>query len=343
MKKYILDGINEKAGNNMSWRAIFAGVVTFVAISILFSLIGAAIGFGVPDFTSQNPLDGVGMGLVIWIIIALIISLAAAGYVTGITANRAGFIHGFLTWAVSVIVMFALMTSAVGMAFNSLGTVLGYTGQVAGDAISGTADTVGSLSQEAFDSIAQEINVDSQDLEQTVTDVLEDTEIAQLQPDYLDNQVQATIDDVSTAGYNIVVNGQDPQQEIENVTSNIQGRIDEIGQELDEDALTEAISNNTDLSEQEAEEAVTNIQEAYGQASQEAEQALNDAQTAVEDLQVQAEQAFAESAQVAEEVANKTSQYSLYVFLGLLAAMFITSFAGFAGAKTASETHNNAV
>ena len=176
-----------------------------------------------------------------------------------------------------------------------------------------------------------------------MTDVLEDTEIEQLQPDYLDNQVQATIDDVSTAGYNIVVNGQDPQQEIENVTSNIQGRIDEIGQELDEDALTEAISNNTDLSEQEAEEAVTNIQEAYGQASQEAEQALNDAQTAVEDLQVQAEQAFAESAQVAEEVANKTSQYSLYVFLGLLAAMFITSFAGFAGAKTASETHNNAV
>lgn len=248
MKKYILDGINEKAGNNMSWRAIFAGVVTFVAVSILFSLIGAAIGFGVSDFTSQNPLDGVGMGLIIWIIVALVISLAAAGYITGITANRAGFIHGFLTWAVSVIVMFALMSSAVGMAFNSLGTVLGYTGQLAGEAVSGTADAVSSLSQNAFDAIAQEIDVDSQDLEQTVTDVLEDTEIDQLQPDYLDNQVQATIDDISTAGYNIVVNGQDPQQEIERVTNNIQDRVDAIGQELDEDALVEAISNNTDLS-----------------------------------------------------------------------------------------------
>lgn len=343
MKKYILDGINEKAGNNMSWRAIFAGVVTFVAVSILFSLIGAAIGFGVSDFTSQNPLDGVGMGLIIWIIVALVISLAAAGYITGITANRAGFIHGFLTWAVSVIVMFALMSSAVGMAFNSLGTVLGRTGQLAGEAVSGTADAVSSLSQNAFDAIAQEIDVDSQDLEQTVTDVLEDTEIDQLQPDYLENQVQATIDDISTAGYNIVVNGQDPQQEIERVTNNIQDRVDAIGQELDEDALVEAISNNTDLSEQEAEDAVANIQEAYGQASEEAQQALNDAQAAVEDLQVQAEEALAESAQVAEDITNKTSQYSLYIFVGLLVAMFITAFAGHAGAKTANETHNNAV
>lgn len=320
MKKYILEGMHfndEKAGNNISWRSIFAGVVTFVAVSILFSLVSAAIGIGVPDFTSQNPLEGVGMGLVIWVIIALVISLGLAGYVAGITANRAGFIHGFLTWALSVIVMFALMTSAVGAVFNSVGTLLGYTGQVAGDVVSGTADTVGSLSRDAFDAIAQEIDVDSQDLEQTVTDVLEDNEIEQLQPDYLDNQVQATMDDVSQAGYNIVVQGADPQAEVEQVTANIQERVDAIGQELDEDALAEA--------------------------SAQAQQALNDAQQAVSDLQVQAEQALAESAQVAEDVSNATSKYSLYVFVGLLLALVITSFAGYAGAKTARETHNAAV
>lgn len=70
---------------------------------------------------------------------------------------------------------------------------------------------------------------------------------------------------------------------------------------------------------------------------------MNDAQAAVEDLQVQAEEALAESAQVAEDITNKTSQYSLYIFVGLLVAMFITAFAGHAGAKTANETHNNAV
>lgn len=346
MKKYILEGMHfndEKAGNNISWRSIFAGVVTFVAVSILFSLISAAIGIGVPDFTSQNPLEGVGMGLVIWVIIALVISLGLAGYVVGITANRAGFIHGFLTWALSVIVMFALMTSAVGAVFNSVGILLGYTGQVAGDVVSGTADTVGSLSQDAFDAIAQEIDVDSQDLEQTVTGVLEDTEIEQLQPDYLDNQVQATMDDVSQAGYNIVVQGADPQAEVEQVIANIQERVDAIGQELDEDALAEAIANNTDLTDQEAEEAVANIQESYSEASAQAQQALNDAQQAVSDLQVQAEQALAESAQVAEDVSNATSRYSLYVFVGLLLALVITSFAGYAGAKTARETHNAAV
>lgn len=343
MKKYILDGMNEKAGNNISWRSILAGVVTFIAVSILFSLIGTAIGFGVSDFTSQNPLDGVGTGLIIWVIVALIISLGLAGLVTGVTANRAGFIHGFLTWAVSVIVMFVLMTSAVNMAFGSLGTLLGYTGQFAGDAVTTTGETIGSLSQEAFDTITQEIDVDTQDLEQTVTDVLEDTDIEQLQPEYIQDQVQATIDDISIAATNIVVDGQDPQQEIDTVTANIQERVDAIGQELDEDALTEAISNNTDLSQQEAQDAVANIQEAYEQASQEAEQALSDAQVAIEDLQVQAEQTLAEAAQIAEDVSNETSKYSLYIFIGLLVAMFITAFSGHVGAKITVETDNSAV
>lgn len=343
MKKYILNGLNEKAGNNISWRSIMAGAVTFIAISILFSLIGAAVGFGVSDFTSQNPLEGVGMGLVIWVIMALIISLGLAGFVTGITANRAGFIHGFLTWAVSIIVMFVLMTSAVNMAFGSLGTILGYTGQVAGNVLTTTGETVGALSQDAFDAITEDINVDTQDLEQSVTDVLEDTEIEQLQPEYIQGQVQATIDDISNAATSIVVDGSDPQSEIDVVTANIQERVDAIGQELDEEALTEAIANNTDLSQQEARDAVENIQEAYSQASQEATKALNDAELAIEDMQQQAEETLAKAAKVAEDVSNQTSKYSLYIFVGLLVAMFITAFAGHAGAKLTTETDNSAV
>ncbi|UUX32739.1 hypothetical protein [Fundicoccus culcitae] len=343
MRKYILDGMNEKAGNNISWRSIFAGVVTFVALSILFSLIGTAIGFGVPDFTSSNPLDGVGTGLIIWLIVALIISLAAAGYIAGLTANRAGFIHGFLTWAVSIVVMFWLMTSALSMAFGALGNVLGFTGQVVGDTVGVTVDTVASLSQDAFDAIANQVNVDTDELQQSVTDVLEETDIEQLQPDYLENQMQATVDDITNAGYAVVVEGQDPQQAIDEVVSNIQGRIDEIGQELDEEALTEAVAANTDLTEAEAQAAVENIQQAYADATEQATQVMEEAQTAIADLQVQAQQAVDEAAVVAEDVSNETSKYSLYIFIGLLLAMFITAFAGYAGTKTAVETHNNAV
>lgn len=41
-----------------------------------------------------------------------------------------------------------------------------------------------------------------------------------------------------------------------------------------------------------------------------------------------------------EEISNETVKYSLWVFLGLVAALFITAFPGYAGARTSrhSET-----
>ena len=61
-----------EAGFNISWGAIIAGIVTFLALLVTFSLIGSAIGFGQVKVTSSNPLDGVGTGLLIWTVIAFL-------------------------------------------------------------------------------------------------------------------------------------------------------------------------------------------------------------------------------------------------------------------------------
>lgn len=65
----------DDAGRNISWSSIIAGVVTFIAFLIMFSLIGTAIGLGVTDATSNDPFAGVGTGLAIWGILSLLISL----------------------------------------------------------------------------------------------------------------------------------------------------------------------------------------------------------------------------------------------------------------------------
>src|SRR5699024_6149097 len=92
------------AGRNISWGSILAGVATFLACMILFSLIGTAIGFGVPDVTSNQPFEGLKTSMIVWAILSMIISLLAAGFVSGVTAARVGLIHGFLTWATSLVV-----------------------------------------------------------------------------------------------------------------------------------------------------------------------------------------------------------------------------------------------
>ena len=332
MKNYLARGLNEKAGNNFSWKAVFAGVVTFLAILIMLSFIGTAIGFGVPDFTTSDPLSGVGTGLVIWVIVTLILSFGAGGYIAGLTANRAGFIHGFITWAVSLLSIAVLMTTAVSSAFGALGNIVGTTAGAVGDATGQVASGAANLSEDAFNEVTEDMNVDSSELESTVNEVLEDTDIPELQPNYLQDQVEATGKDVTDAGYNIVVNGNDAQSEIDNVVSNIEERLDTINQELDRDALTTAVSENTDLSEAETEEAVDNITETYNETSQQASQALEEAQSNIQDLEVKAEQK-------AEEVSDDAAKYSLYIFAGLLISLFVTAFAGQGGSKTYYEVH----
>jgi hypothetical protein len=62
------DGVDAK---NVSWGAVFAGIVTTIAVLIAFSLLGTAIGLGVTKLTADQPFQGVGTALAIWAILTL--------------------------------------------------------------------------------------------------------------------------------------------------------------------------------------------------------------------------------------------------------------------------------
>lgn len=93
LTSYLTDS---QAGFNIYWDAIIAGVITVLSIFMTFGLIESAIGFGTLNPTSSDPLDGVGTGLVIWTIITIVLSLMAAGFVSGVVAKRIGLLTRFL-------------------------------------------------------------------------------------------------------------------------------------------------------------------------------------------------------------------------------------------------------
>lgn len=116
--------------HNISWGAIFAGVVTFLAIVLLFSLLTTAVG-----------LDGSGTGAAVVIVIGLLLGFFAGGAVAGAMAVRGGLLHGFLTWATSLLAAVALVV------LLTLGTA-GAVGGVLGSLVSGLGAAAGpSLSQ----------------------------------------------------------------------------------------------------------------------------------------------------------------------------------------------------
>lgn len=120
-----------RAGNvqNVSWGAVFAGVVTFLAIVVLFSLLTTAFGLG-----------GSGVGAAIMGVIALLAGFFGGGWVAGAMGVRAGLVHGFLAWATSVLAVIVLVVmltlGTAGAIGGALGSVVSGLGAAAGPAIS---------------------------------------------------------------------------------------------------------------------------------------------------------------------------------------------------------------
>lgn len=324
----------EEAGYNISWSAVIAGVVTFLAILLTLSLIASAIGFGTVEPTSSNPFDGVGTGLMIWTVISFILSLLAAGFVAGMTARRVGFVHGFLTWGTSVLVLLFLLSYATAGIFSAVGSALGSVFSVAGQGVETVASSAGDLVSSSFDQIVGNVeDVDTQELEGQITDVLQDTDIPELQPDYINGQLDGAQDDITNAGKELALNPENSDEIISSTISALQDRAQTISDAADRDAIANAVESNTDLSQEEAEEATDNIYNGLQTASQEAQTQLNNAEQGIEDAQQQLDQTIEEARVKAEQAADATSKASIWGFVALVVGMILTSLAGLWGSR----------
>lgn len=146
--------------SNISWGSVIAGVITFLAVTILLSLVSAGIGLG-----------GSGVGAGIWSIIALALALVAGGFVAGALAVRSGLLHGFLTWATSLVVALAL---AVGLGAGVLGAAGGIVGGVVSSASQAASGTdLNQAADQAEGAVSEE---DVQNAQDTADEALTDAQ-----------------------------------------------------------------------------------------------------------------------------------------------------------------------
>lgn len=142
----------EVSNGNVSWGAIFAGVVTFLGIMILLGVGAAAMGLQ----GSSGGATGV------FALISLIVAFAAAGYVAGALGVRAGLFHGFAAWATSLLASLILAgwlgSSIVGGLGSVLGNVTGSIAETTGNAATVTRQDA----EDASDSVQN--NVSEQDV-----------------------------------------------------------------------------------------------------------------------------------------------------------------------------------
>lgn len=323
----------EGRATNTSWSSIFAGVVVATAVLITLSLIGAALGLGLTDPTSDEPFEGVGVGLGIWAVLTLILSLTAGGFVAGVLAVKAGFLHGLTVWAATTVALTVALAMGIGSLIGAAGSVLGSVGSAVGSGAATVADTVGDAVGGLTDEVASQLDLDPADLGDDIEQILADTDVAELQPDYLRTQLEEAQSEVADAATDLVTDPENYEQILSELGSSLQERAETIADSVDRDAIANAVEENTDLTGEEAEQAVDNAYEAIQTAAEETEQALAEAQSALESAQADAEQLVADARQALDDASDAAAQASIWGFVALLLGAAITSFAGLWGSR----------
>lgn len=329
-----------EAGFNVSWSSIIAGVVTFFSVMALLSLISSAIGFGMVEPTASDPFSGVGTGVIVWTVITMVLSFMAGGFVAGITARRVGVVHGFLTWATSVLLILVMLTYITTSAVSGIGMLLGNAFSIAGDGATTVVSSVQDTIDFNFDSAVENLNqIDTGELERNINEVLRDTDVPELQPGYLNNQLKEAGDEIAQAGRDLLLNPEDAEQIISSLASSLQEKAETVGQAADREAIANSVSANTELTQEEARQAADNIYNGLQSASLQVQQSINLASQRVEQAQVQIEQTMEQARVQAEEAADASSKASIWAFVGLLIAMILSSLSGIWGSEFAL-THN---
>ena len=104
----------------LSWRSILAGVVIAIVVQLLLSILGGAVGLTLVNPTESGNPSGTTAAVVatIWWTLSGILAAWAGGVTAGRLSGLPGTVnaawHGLIAWAVTTLLVFWLLASAVG-------------------------------------------------------------------------------------------------------------------------------------------------------------------------------------------------------------------------------------
>jgi hypothetical protein len=156
--------------NKVSWGAVFVGVVVALVVQLVLNLLGIGIGAATLDpGTGDNPSAtsfsiGAGLWWTLSGIIAALLGGYAAGRLSGQPKESTAAWHGLTAWALTTLVLFYLLTSAVGSifggAYSAVTNAAGGIGTTAAGAMRTAAQTAApglAQSSDPFSSIEQSL------------------------------------------------------------------------------------------------------------------------------------------------------------------------------------------
>lgn len=325
----------------VSWGSIIAGVVTVMAISLLLTTLGTSLGLSMLSPKSDDIVNGADTAVLAWSVIAIVISLACGGFITGRLAGTDGAIHGFLIWATSLLFATVLGFAAVGGILNTAGKAVGSVASATGSLASGIGGVAGQALQGAGnigEKISSKLGLDTKlqsgDASDQIIDALKKSDIKELQPDYLQSQLNDAANDVSSAVKELAVNPDNSDTIIKDLTDKLKSRADALGKSIDENEVKQALVNNTSMTPDEADKAVANFIQARDKTVQEVNQRLSQLEKNLNEAKAQYAEFKQKAKEKADAAAKAGAKIALWSFIGLLIGVIVSTLSGFWGVNT---------
>lgn len=320
-----------------SWSSIFAGTATALAISIVMAILGVALGFTVVSPKSDHPTSGLGIAFGGWSFISVIISMAAGGFMAGLFSGQKGAEHGFMVWTLTTIVATLFSGIAVGGAVKLVGSAV----KSMGSGIAGAATTIGGGAAGAVSGLVSEIqknvhiDVDTDKITKNAAEVLHDTGIETLQPEYLKKQIREAKSDLRTTLHQLAMSPRDYSRLISDFLEKQSSRVKALTQNIDKPKAVEALVRTRNLPYEEAETMVDNAVSTYESVVDKAKNSLNDAQAAIKDVKECVGKWMEQAKEKADEAASATAKAALVAAIAMIIAALVSIGAAYLGAQSA--------
>jgi hypothetical protein len=118
-----ITGFGNGMRDRVRWGPIWAGLITAIATFILLTVAAVAIGAQAVDSGAEGDAAGTAGGIASAIIalLAFFIGGFVAGRTAGVIGRGYGALHGFMVWALGVMLILALAAMGLGSLFGASG------------------------------------------------------------------------------------------------------------------------------------------------------------------------------------------------------------------------------
>lgn len=332
---------NTELEKNISWGSIIAGVVTVVAVSLLLTTLGTSLGLSMLSPQSDDVINGADKAVLAWSVVSVVLSLGCGGFVAGRLAGTDGTIHGFLSWATSLLVVSLLGFAVAGGILNMAGSAIGTAASVTGSTVSGLSTAAvkatgvtANIGQNIAESIGFDTNLSKQHFDRQIIDTLRKSNIKELQPEYLQSQLESAGKDLTAAVKDLVLNPGNSDKILNDLIDQLQSRAEKISNSVNRGDVKKALAQNTSLSSEDADKAVNNFIEARDRTVSEVKERLAQLESKLDEAKVQYAELKQQVIDQADIAAHAGARIALWSFFGLLIGAVISSLAGFWGVNT---------